>query len=75
MTVARRVVGILASVMICSLPVAAQSTGTSRGRVLNSASSRGLSNVGVTLEGLQLSVLASLDDAFNVPSDLPVRVA
>jgi hypothetical protein len=70
-TVARRLFGAFAGIIICSLPLAAQSTGAIRGRVLDSASSQALSNVSMTVEGTQPGVLTGLDGAFNFPSVVP----
>ena len=59
MAVARRLFGALAGIILCSLPLAAQSTGAIRGRVLDSASNVGLSNVMVTVEGTPIGAFTN----------------
>src|SRR5215831_10784288 len=66
MAVARRVIGVLASIIIGSLPVAAQAPGNIRGRVLDSASNQGLSNVMVTVEGTAIGVFTNLEGAYSL---------
>jgi TonB-dependent starch-binding outer membrane protein SusC len=66
MAVARRLIGALASIIIGSLPLAAQSTGAIRGRVVDSASNQGLSNVMVTVEGTSLGVFTNLEGAYTL---------
>jgi iron complex outermembrane receptor protein len=66
MAVARRLFGALAGIILCSLPLAAQSTGAIRGRVLDSASNVGLSNVMVTVEGTPIGAFTNLEGVFSL---------
>ena len=51
MALVRSVLGTIAAVVCCTTSLAAQATGSVRGRVLDSASSQGLTSVSVLVEG------------------------
>src|SRR5581483_3903439 len=61
MAVAPRILAVLAGVVLCTAPLSAQAVGTIRGRVLDSATSQGLTNVTVTVEGTQLGAVTQTD--------------
>ena len=66
MALARSVLPSIAAVLLCASTLGAQGTGSVRGRVLDSASSQGLTNVSVLVEGTPLGVLTRGDGSFEL---------
>jgi TonB-linked SusC/RagA family outer membrane protein len=66
-----RVVASLAAVLWCASPLGAQATGSIRGRVVDSASTLGLPNATVVVEGTPAGTLTRADGSFDI-SGVPV---
>ncbi len=66
MAVARRFLAVLAGVLFCSLPLHAQSFGAIRGRVVDSATNQGLTNVSVQVVGTQYGIATRVDGTFDL---------
>jgi iron complex outermembrane receptor protein len=66
MDLVRSVVASLAAVVVCTSLLGAQTTGTIRGRAVDSASSQGLPNVSVIVEGTQAGTLTRGDGSFDI---------
>jgi iron complex outermembrane receptor protein len=66
MAVVRSAVSTLAALLLCVAPLGAQATGVIRGRVVDSASSQGLVNASVVVEGTQRGALTNNDGSFTL---------
>jgi iron complex outermembrane receptor protein len=66
MAVVRSAVSTLAALLLCVAPLGAQATGVIRGRVVDSASSQGLVNASVVIEGTQRGALTDNDGSFTL---------
>ena len=66
MAVVRSAVSTLAALLLCVSPLGAQATGVIRGRVVDSASSQGLVNASVVVEGTQRGALTDNDGSFTL---------
>lgn len=66
MALVRSVLGTIAAVVCCTTSLAAQATGSVRGRVLDSASSQGLTSVSVLVEGTSLGTFTRADGSFDL---------
>lgn len=64
----RSVLPTVAALLCCGASLAAQATGTIRGRVVDSASSQGLPSVSVVIEGTQRGTLTRADGSFDLAS-------
>jgi iron complex outermembrane receptor protein len=66
MALVRSVFVTIAAVVCCTTSVAAQATGSVRGRVLDSASSQGLTSVSVLVEGTSIGTFTRADGSFDL---------
>ena len=66
MALARSVLSTVAAIACCASVVAAQGTGSVRGRVVDSTNSQGLPNVSVLVEGTALGTLTRSDGSFDI---------
>jgi iron complex outermembrane receptor protein len=66
MAVVRSAVSTLTALLLCVSPLGAQATGVIRGRVVDSASSQGLVNASVVIEGTQRGALTDNDGSFTL---------
>ena len=66
MALARSVLSTVAAIACCASVVAAQGTGSVRGRVVDSTNSQGLPNVSVLVEGTALGTLTRTDGSFEI---------
>ncbi len=66
MALVRSVLATIAAVLCCTTSLAAQATGSVRGRVLDSTSSQGLTSVSVLVEGTSLGTFTRGDGSFDL---------
>lgn len=66
MAVVRKLVPALIGALICATPLAAQSTGTISGRVVDSTSGQGLASVTVTVEGTLRRTMTSAEGRYMI---------
>src|SRR5205823_10531612 len=66
MAVVRSVLPTLAAVMLCASTLGAQATGAIHGRVVDSASTQGLSNVNVVIEGTSRGTVTRADGSYDI---------